>query len=212
MRRLRVVNVSRILVLVAAPVLAVPGWSAKATSQPAATRAQAQKWMPRLLGLFRVEGSAELRGEAGTSQNLSIQGQADCRSVSSSLRLGLTPGIECLLDMTSVPSAADGTAAQDSAPTRHTAVLMYAIDQSTFGVWHMMVDDEGVAEGGTGLLADSTLDSTSRCARIKGTCLRKVRITAGPNPEPVRMEIEMEVDGKKVGGQQLTFHRGPTTP
>ena len=117
MRIQSVLNAIPILVLAAAPLLAVPAWpgDSPAPDQPAASRDQLEKWLPRL----------------------AVNGKADCRSVR------------------------DSSAA------------------------------------------------FSPCARIGGNCLRKVRITADPDLQSVRMERNMEVDGKKVGGYQLTLVREP---
>jgi hypothetical protein len=209
-----------LLAAVPAAFLATPGWSAEARDSPmrdgqqAATLDQVGAWLPRLVGKFRLEGSVEEAGEAGALRRESIRGQADCRHVPGATAVsGRAPAVECFLDMLWTPSpAADGAAAQNSTPAPHTAMLVYGYELPVIGLRHMLVDGEGVAEGGAGQLFDNTLVSTSGCARIQGNCQRSVRITAAPDLRSVRMNIDMAVDGKRAGSQELTLHREGSSP
>jgi hypothetical protein len=197
--------------------LAIPGWSADSRDPLArdglqvASIDQVAAWLPRLVGKFRLEGIVELADEAGSLRHESVRGRADCRSVTA--RIGRTPGVECFLEMLWTPSpAADGAAGQNSTPTPHSAVLLFGYELPVIGLRHMLVDDEGVAEGGAAQLFDNTLVSTSRCARINGNCQRSVRVAAASDLRTVRMSMNMEVEGKKAGGHELTLHREPASP
>lgn len=199
-------------------ILAIPGWTADSRgastppAQPATTIDQVSKWLPRLVGKFRLEGSVELAGESGTLRRESIRGQADCRSVLAG-GAGRTPGVECFLDMLWTPSPdASSAAGQNATPVPHAAVLVYGYELSVIGLRHMLVDDEGIAEGGAAQLFDDTLVSNSRCARIVGNCQRDVRITAAPDLATVRMIMDMRVDGRRAGGHELTLHREAASP
>jgi hypothetical protein len=140
-------------------------WVASA-AQPIGDQKLVDKWMPRLAGTFRIEGSVDLPGE----------------------------------------SEPDGKAAV------HSAVLMFAHDRAINGIRFMQVDDDGVAEGGSGLLSGDTLVATSPCARIAGKCVGKLSVTAGLDLQSVKMELNMEVAGKHVGGYQLTLRREAVSP
>jgi hypothetical protein len=196
-----------------------PAWSADSRDPPlrdgqqAASIEQVAAWLPRLVGKFRLEGSAEHAGESGPVKRESIRGQADCRSVAASSQVvGRAPGVECFLEMFWTPSAeAGGTPGQDTA-TPHSAVLLYGYELPVIGLRHMLVDDKGVAESGAGQLFNDTLVSASRCARIEGSCQRSVRITAGSDRRTVRMTMVMEADGKTAGSHELTLYREPVSP
>jgi hypothetical protein len=215
-------NALRLLTVAALVFHAAPAWmaDAKVPDQTAREQSRQPPWFTRLAGKFRLEGSLETPGESGPGERLSIGGKADCRGIRDSTRtifgaaggaLGAT-GVECFLDMTREPqSAAESATSQQVTATRHMATLLYSIDLKAPGIMHMLVDDEGVAEGGTARLQDDMLVSESPCARIKGKCLRKVRITE-PDRQSLKMEVDIEVDGKRVGGQQLTLHRETVTP
>jgi hypothetical protein len=209
----------RVLTLMGLTLLAAPAWVAdvKAPDQIRTEQSRQPPWFTRLAGKFRLEGSLEIPGESGPGERMSIGGKADCRGIRDSTRMmfgtaGGATGVECFLDMTWEPQSAAGSAtSQQVTTTPHMATLLYSFDLKSPGIMHMLVDDEGVAEGGTARLQDDMLVSESPCARIKGKCLRKVRITE-PDRQSLKMEVDFEVDGKRVGGQQLTLHRETVTP
>jgi hypothetical protein len=204
MYRGSVANAIRVLMPVAVSLLVIAAWpaSTRAASESAADLVRLNAWMSRLEGKFRVEGTAELPGESGTAELSSIQGRAECRGAHAQPRV---PGVECILDMLWEQSSA-------AQPKPHSAVLLFAFDHSAAGLRHMLVGDDGVAEGGVAQLVNDTLVSTSPCATIKDKCLSKVNITAGPDLQSVKVEISMEVDGKRVGGRQLTLRREVASP
>jgi hypothetical protein len=183
-------DVISVLVVAALPFLAA------SAAEPIGDQKLVEKWMPRLAGTFRIEGSVELPGESGALKRVSILGKADCR------RSG---GVECFLDMTWEQSP-------DARSAVHSATLMFAHDRAINGIRFMQVDDDGVAEGGSGLLSGDTLVTTSPCARIAGKCVSKLSVTAGSDPNLVKMELTMEVNGKRVGGHQLTLRREAVSP
>src|SRR5688572_241148 len=99
---------SAVRMLMLAPVLFLsdPLWPADSpapaarTGQQAGNMEQVAAWLPRLVGKFRLEGSVELAGEAGTLRRESIEGQVDCQSIATASRVGgRAPGVECYLDM-----------------------------------------------------------------------------------------------------------------
>jgi hypothetical protein len=175
--------------------VAVPFQVASA-AEPIGDRKLIERWLPRLAGAFHIEGSVELPDELETLKRVSVLGKADCRRFGS---------VECFLDMT-------WEQAPDAKPAMHSATLMYAFDLSTNGIRYMHVGDDGVAEGGSGLLSGDTLVATSPCARIVGKCVSKLSVTAGLDLQSVKMELNMEVDGKHVGGYQLTLRREAVSP
>jgi hypothetical protein len=211
--------VLRVLTLMGLTLLAAPAWVAdvKAPDQTRTDQKRQSDWFPTLAGKFRLEGSLEIPGESGPRERLSIRGKADCRGIRDSTRMmfgtaGAASGVECFLDMTWEPqSAAASATSQQVTATPHMATLLYSSDRTAPVIMHMLVDDEGVAEAGTARLQDDMLVSESPCARIKGKCLRKMRITE-PDRQSLKMEVDIEVDGKRVGGQQLTLHRETVTP
>lgn len=203
MRGQSVLNAIRGLVVIGMSSLTVSAWpaDAKPPSQPVTDIVRVQAWMPRLVGKFRFEGSVELPGESGATERSTIQGQADCHGIRvQSSRVALYPGVECFLDLTSGQG-------QGAAPARHSAALLYAYERAISSVRHMLVDSDGVAEAGMAQLFDDTLISTAPCARLAGKCVNRTSITAGPDLETVRVETTMEVDGKRVGGRELTLRR-----
>jgi hypothetical protein len=203
MRRQSVLNAIRGLMVIGMSSLTASAWpgDAKPSIQPVTDIVRVQAWMPRLVGKFRLEGNVELPGESGDTQRSTIQGQADCHGVRrQSSRVAPYPGVECFFDLTSGQ-------AQGAAPARHSAALLYSYERAVSSVRHMLVDSDGVAEAGMAQLFDDTLISTSPCARLAGKCVNRTSITAGPDLQTVRMEMSMEVDGKKVGGRELTLRR-----
>jgi hypothetical protein len=209
----------RVLTLAGLALLAAPAWVAevKAPDQTRTSQKRQSDWFPTLAGQFRLEGSIEIPAESGPGERFSIGGKADCRGIRDSTRIvfgtaGGASGVECSLDMTwAQQSAAQNATTQQVTANRHMATLLYTTDRTAPVIMHMLVDDEGVAEGGTARLQGDMLVSESPCARIKGTCLRKLRITE-PDRQSLKMEVDIEVDGKRVGGQQLTLHRETATP
>jgi hypothetical protein len=205
----------RVLTLMALTLLAAPAWVADVNTpdQTGTDQKRQADWFPRLAGQFRLEGSIEIPGESGPGEHLSIGGKADCRGIRDSTRIifGAT-GVECFMDMTwAQQSATQGATTQQVTANRHLATLLYTSDRTAPGILHMQVDDEGVAEVGTARLQDDMLVSESPCARIQGKCLRKVRITE-PDRQSLKMEVDIEVDGKRLGGQALILHRETVTP
>ncbi|MEO8314896.1 MAG: hypothetical protein ABI645_08895 [Pseudomonadota bacterium] len=176
--------------------IAVVPFLAASAAEPVGDQKLVERWLPRLAGAFRIDGSVELPGESEPLKRMSIVGKADCRRVG---------GVECFLDMTWDQSP-------DAKSTVHSATLLYAYDRAVNGIRYMQVDDDGVAEGGSGLLSGDTLVSTSPCARIARKCVSKLSVTAGLDLQSVKMELNMEVDGKRVGGYQLTLRREAVSP
>lgn len=203
MRRQSVAKAIGSVVFATAVCLSAPAWAAGDGGKPASDIEQVEAWMPRLVGMFRLEGSVELPGEAGALAPAPVQGQADCRPIPTRA-FGRTPAVECFLELTwAQPSAT---------PVSHPAVILLAYDLAEIGVRHMLVDDEGVAEAGTARLFNDTLVSTSGCARTRDKCVRSVRITAEPDLKAVEMTMDMEVAGKRTGGHQFTLHREVASP
>ncbi len=199
-------KVLRALLILALTFHAPPAWVAetKAPGQAEADRRRLQEWISKLAGQFSLEGSLESAGDSGSSERLSIRGQADCRGIRAANRaFALASGVECFMDIIREP--------QHTPTAQHSATLLYAIDRTVPGIRHMQVDDEGVAEGGTARLDSDTLFSESPCARIPGKCLRKVRIIE-PDRQSLKLEVDIEVDGKRVSRQQLTLHRQTVSP
>jgi hypothetical protein len=183
-------NVISMLVVVGMPLLAA------AAAEPIGDMRVADAWIRRLAGAFRIEGSVDLPGASDAPRRVSTLGKADCR------RAG---GVECFLDMT-------WEQAPDGQPAVHSSTLMYAVDLGINGVRFMQVDDDGVAESGSGLVSGDTLVATSSCARVAGKCVSKLSVTVGPDQQPVQMELSMQVNGKHVGGYQLTLRRVGVSP
>jgi hypothetical protein len=176
-------------------VAAVPFLAATA-AEPIGDQKLVDKWLPRLAGAYRIEGSVELPGESEPLKRVSVLGKADCR------RIG---GVECILDMTweQVPGGK---------PEVHSATLLFANDRAINGVRFMQVDDDGVAQGGSGLVSGDTLVATSPCARIEGKCVSRLTVTTGLDLQSVKMELDMEVNGMRVGGYQLTLRQEAVSP
>jgi hypothetical protein len=183
--------------------LSTPAWTAAEGGQPATDIEQVEAWMPRLVGMFRLEGSVEIPGDAGALNPAPVQGLADCRPIRTQA-FGRTPAVECFLEMSWAQTSA--------APASHPAVILFAYDLAEIGVRHMLVDDEGVAEAGTARLFNHTLVSTSPCARTRDKCVRSVRIIAEPDLKVVKMTMDMEVAGKRTGGHQFTLYRQGASP
>jgi hypothetical protein len=206
-------NALRALTLLALTIHAAPARVAEARSpDPSQTAQRRTAWFPTLAGKFRLEGVRENAGESGPGERMTIRGKADCRGIRDSASLYTSAfGVECFLDMTWEPQSGNASNAAHQATAQHSATLLYSTGRAVPGIMHMMVDEEGVAERGTAQVSDDILVSESPCTRIKGKCLRKMRITAS-DPQALKLEVDIELDGKRIGGEQITMHRETVTP
>lgn len=124
-------------------------------------------WLRRLVGRFRVTGSA------------SVEGLADC------VAIGTGPGVHCV-----VSYGSSGTPVRD-APT----VTLYGMDPDRQAIRYLEVNGRSLAKEGLGRLSGSTLSFRMEClARVpieRATtllqCERELQVYAAPNGRHVQI-------------------------
>lgn len=161
-------------------------------------------WLERLVGQFTVDGKVELHDVSETDL-LDVQGRSVC------IGLGYASAVLCELSI-GWPTArsSDGTDIPGAVSNLNPAILMFGYEPIRVGIHHMLVGNDGIADGALGyLLSEDSLVARARCAGVKGGCERVVRVTAEPDAKTVRVEIEMEIDLRRVVTIAFAMHRIP---
>jgi hypothetical protein len=164
-------------------------------------------WMARIVGQFTVTGNVDLRGHSGTDL-LDAQGRSTC------VGLGPGPAVQCELSIR-WPEARgiDGEKIVGGVSTLDPAMMVFGFEPNRIGIRHMLVGNDGIADGAMGyLLSGDTLVTRAKCGGVAGTCERMVQVTAEPDAQTVRVRIEMQIDLRKAVTIAFDMHRVPGSP
>lgn len=164
-------------------------------------------WLARLVGEFTVDGAVDLH-YLGESKLLDVSGRSSCSG------FGSEPAVMCTLNIRwpEVPDSNQDSIARVIA-NLDPAIIMFGFEPTRVGIHHMLVGNDGIAEGSLGyLLSEDTLVARGKCGSVGGACERVVRITAEPAAQMVRMEIELETDLRKAVTIMFAMRRVQGSP
>jgi hypothetical protein len=164
-------------------------------------------WMARLVGEFTVAGKVDLHGHS-ESDLLDMQGRSTC------VGLGPGPAVQCELRIRWPETLGHGGEAIAGGVSHlDPAMMLFGFEPNRIGIRHMLVGNDGIADGAMGyLLSGDTLVTRAKCGGIAGTCERVVRVTAEPDAQTVRMQIETQIDLRKAVTIAFVMRRVPGSP
>ena len=154
-------------------------------------------WLQRLVGQYRIDGEVDQAvgisdREVGVTYRSSrrVSGEADCRGI------GEGAGIHCVINVEWQPISMRGASSVPAGSERFTlrpAVLLFGIDSAAQGIHVLQVDERSIAIGALGLLSGDTLQLKTTCGLniTQPICERRVRITARPARDLVKIEISI---------------------
>jgi hypothetical protein len=87
------------------------------------------------------------------------------------------------------------------------AMMLFGFEPDDLGIRYMLVDSQGVAEGGLGLLTGDTFMAKEPCVGTPGNCQRIMRIYARPDGKVVQMQIDFEKDDQRVVSFTFVMNR-----
>lgn len=164
-------------------------------------------WMARLVGEFTVAGKVDLHGHS-EADLLDMQGRSIC------VGLGPGPAVQCELRIL-WPEARGhgGEAVAGGVSNLNPAMMMFGFEPNRIGIRHMLVGNDGIADGAMGyLLSGDTLVTRARCGGVAGACERMVQVIAEPDGQTVRMRIELQIDLRRTATIAFVMHRVPGSP
>lgn len=162
---------------------------------PAAARAaklaELDAWLRRLVGRYRITGSAGVPyrynstcrpgltcDEPPLRPPASFRGLADCVSI------GGGPGVSCIVNLVG----------PDGAPIRNTPkISLYGLDPDNLGIRYLQVNAGSIAEGEFGELEGNSITFRVRCPIVRAPmyntlyCRREVKIYAPPDGKSIQI-------------------------
>ena len=170
---------------------------------------QSFEWLARLVGEFTIEGHVHADPDGSSGESREARGHALC------VGFGLAPGVLCDLQVRwAAVTDGDGEPLPGGISTLDPAVMLFgfnlgahsdtmyggpynaAADPESYTIAHILIDNQGVAETGSGFRAGTdTMTSRAPCAAIPANCERVVRIIAPDDLETVEMRIDLAIDG-----------------
>lgn len=169
-----------------------------------------QAWLRRLVGRFNFKGHVDLCGSREASDLRPVTGSASC------IGAGSTPSVFCSINVDWAETTTSGGESLPSAASRlRPALVVYTLENRYIpdkrihrpGLVFTQVDNQGVAEWASGILAGDTFISMEPCVEIPGACEKVTRITARPDSNEISMHLVIRVDGRSVQSHSLVLHR-----
>lgn len=158
-------------------------------------------WMRRLLGQFAYSGYVDLHGQGNPEDLRIVTGIGDC------VGFGVAPGVQCEIKVTWPETRGpDGEEIFGGVSNLSPAMILYGFEPDDLGIRYLLVDSEGVAEGGVGLITGDTFMSREPCAGTPN-CQRVMRTYARPDGKVIQMQIDFEKDGKRLVGFTFLLNR-----
>lgn len=164
-------------------------------------------WMARLVGEFTVDGKVDLHGHSAPDL-LDLQGRSTC------VGLGPGPAVQCELRIRWPEARGNGgEEIVGGVSSLDPAMMVFGFEPNRIGIRHMVVGNDGIADGAMGyLLSGDTLVTRAKCGGVAGACERIVQVTAEPDAQTVRVRIEMQIDLRKAVTIAFDMHRVPGSP
>jgi hypothetical protein len=168
----------------------------KRTRDPAGLAA----WLNRLRGEFTYEGLVEVGSEDGPRRRRIVSGASRCGAFG--------PAVNCVMQVTwQAMHGTDGEQVPGGVSTLAPAMVIYAIDLNYLGIQFLQVDSRGMADSGLGYLTGDTLATTTDCVDLPGVCKRISSIEARPDGKLIRIQTDIEQDGKQLVRYTFELHR-----
>lgn len=195
------------------------------TPPPVTEPAQMGAWLGQLVGRYRVEGLTDVMG-----RQVGIKGAADCESV------GKGPGLHCIfniywedlfeiiLDPDQGPPGVYNL--PGGVPWLRPSMMLIGLDPAKGGLTHLLVDNKGLPEGGSGSIAGNVATLRAPCVnapalflamnpdtrflgRPPATCERITRIDTRPGSRVVNLSITMEINREHASSFIVILRREP---
>lgn len=188
---------------------------------------QSFDWLARLVGEYTIDGYVLPDPDGLTSHSRDARGHALC------VGFGFGPAVQCEVrirwpDVT----GPDGEEVPGGVSTLDGATMLFGFnlgsysdpmnknirsyagtDPESFTIAHILVDNKGVAEGGSGFrMGTDTMTSRAPCVAIPENCQRLVRIIVPGDRAPVEMRIDLEIDGAVAMRYDFLLHRIEDSP
>jgi hypothetical protein len=159
-------------------------------------------WMRRLVGQFTYEGHVDINGRGEPNNLLPITGRREC------IGFGPAPAVQCEVHVTwPERKGQNGEEILGAVSALNPAMILYGFEPDELGIRFMIVDSNGIADPGLGLLVGDTLVSRARCVNITGTCQKITRITAEPDGKRIEMNVDVEGDYKRAMSYRFVLTR-----
>ena len=174
----------------AAPVSVFPADHPRTPPRPSPTAFETPAtdvWLGRLSGRFEFEGSANpylTPSESDPRSPRAATGRSDC------VHVGSGPGIHCVLNVAWREEWMMGNAIPPH-PYLNPSMVLYGIDREGGLLHYLLVNNKGIAEGGTGVLSGNTATFTSTHQTERGL----VTVTRIHAPRDSRY-VEISVSSK----------------
>ena len=169
-----------------------------------------QAWLKLLVGQYTYEGYVDLCGKGNAEDQRPVTGQADC------IGAGSTPNVHCTVNVRwPVARGETGEPVLGGVSSLLPAFVIYTLENryipernvNRLGLMFTQVDNNGVAEWGSGELVGDTFTSREPCVGIPGACQKITRITARPNSNEVSMLVDITIGSQRVLRQAFLLHR-----
>lgn len=147
-------------------------------------------WLERLVGAYTVSGSMRIQ-QLEALGAFDVEGAITCNG----FRGQLAPAIHCDIDVR-WPGSDDVPSVQGGIPALQPAAMLYgyAYDGGPI-IRHLLVDQEGQAEGASGsLLSPDVMFSRAKCLSVPDGCERVVKVSFGPDPRQVTLDISVSTE------------------
>lgn len=160
-------------------------------------------WLNRLRGQFTYEGFVELGSDDTSRRRRVVSGANRCDAFG--------PAVNCTVQVSwQEMHGSDGEDVPGGVSTLTPAMVVYAADLNYLAIQFLHVDSRGMADSGMGYLTGDTLTTTTDCVDLPGDCKRIARIEARPDGKLIRMQTDIEQDGKRLVRYTFVLRRqGP---
>jgi hypothetical protein len=194
--------------------------NARAGVRKESSTGEMQSWLARLVGQYSVEGTVDLCGQENPAEQRPVTGKVDC------IAAGSPPSVHCNVTV-SWPQAIGRNGVpvpggvSNLAPAQFLFSLFtrerYRFDgvlagEPTGGVdkrgLHILqLDSQGIAEWASSELVGDTFLARENCLDVPGDCHKITRITARPGSNEISMQVEVEINRKRVLRQTFLLRR-----
>jgi hypothetical protein len=178
-----------------------------------------QAWLARLVGQYSVEGTVDLCGQGNPSEQRPVTGKVDC------IAAGSPPSTHCKVNV-HWPPAFGRKGAPLLGGVSHLAPAQFLFsfftrEQARYvgypgtppregpgrGLQFLQLDNRGIADGASSRLIGDAFMSSENCMDIPGDCQKFTRITARPDSNEISMQVDVEMNGKRVLRQAFLLRR-----